>query len=214
MSRLDEKEIDEICRFYVGNNMKEIRRICDKIFSSTNIPKGYLDDYYGKAVEILVESIKTYDKSKKCKFNTYYYGNLIRRRETWKRDNFRFKRCNLETDKKGKIKRDNKGNPVIITDISIHMKVDPDEDYTLQESISSGFNLEDEVENNICPTTDRIEMYKSNLSYKQQKAVDLICSGYSQEEILKELHMTEREYRDKILGSMQRYENVKILLRK
>mgnify|MGYP000016603566 CR=1 FL=1 len=44
--------------------MKEIRRICDKIFSSTNIPKGYLDDYYGKAVEILVESIKTYDKSK------------------------------------------------------------------------------------------------------------------------------------------------------
>ena len=180
MSRLDEKEIDEICRFYVGNNMKEIRRICDKIFSSTNIPKGYLDDYYGKAVEILVESIKTYDKSKKCKFNTYYYGNLIRRRETWKRDNFRFKRCNLETDKKGKIKRDNKGNPVIITDISIHMKVNPEED----------------------------------LSYKQQKAVDLICSGYSQEEILKELHMTEREYRDKILGSMQRYENVKILLRK
>lgn len=77
MSRLDEKEIDDICRFYVGNNMKEIRRICDKIFSSTNIPKGYLDDYYGKAVEILVESIKTYDKSKKCKFNTYYYGNLI-----------------------------------------------------------------------------------------------------------------------------------------
>ena len=40
MSRLDEKEIDEICRFYVGNNMKEIRRICDKIFSSTNIQKG------------------------------------------------------------------------------------------------------------------------------------------------------------------------------
>lgn len=40
MSKLDEKEIDDICRFYVGNNMKEIRRICDKIFSSTNIPKG------------------------------------------------------------------------------------------------------------------------------------------------------------------------------
>lgn len=40
MSRLDEKEIDEICRFYVGNNMKEIRRICDKIFLVQIYQKG------------------------------------------------------------------------------------------------------------------------------------------------------------------------------
>ena len=51
----------------------------------------------------------------------------------------RFKRCNLETDSKGKIKRDEDGNPIVIPDMSIHMKVDLDEDYTLENSIASAF---------------------------------------------------------------------------
>ena len=55
-------------------------------------------------------------------------------------------------------------------------------------------------------------MYKSNLSYKQQKAVDLICDGYTQDEIIEELNITEREYKDNILGTMRLYENVKVLL--
>ena len=108
--------------------------------------------------------------------------------------------------------RDKDGSPIVIPDISIHMKVDPDEDYTLEEGISSGFNLEGEIINRLHPTTDKIEMYKSNLSYKQQKAVDLICDGYTQDEIIEELKITEREYKDNILGTMRLYENVKVLL--
>lgn len=44
-----------------------------------------------------------------------------------------------------------------------------------------------------------IQRNKSNLSYKQQKAVDLICDGYTQDEIIEELNITEREYKDNIL---------------
>lgn len=139
--------------------MKKIRKICDKIISKTNIPKMYWDDYYDKAVDILLKSMDTYDESKNCKFSTYFYGNLVRRKETWKRDCIRFKRCNLVIDSKGKIMRDKDGNPIVIPDISIHMKVDPDEDYTLEEGISSGFNLEGEIINRLHPTTDKIEMY-------------------------------------------------------
>ena len=124
----------------------------------------------------------------------------------------RFKRCNLETDSKGKIKRDEDGNPIVIPDMSINMQIDLDEDYTLENSIASDFNLEGEIINRLHPTTDKIEMYKSNLSYKQQKAVDLICDGYTQDEIIEELNITEREYKDNILGTMRLYENVKVLL--
>lgn len=136
---------NKILEDYIGNDMKKIRKICDKIISKTNIPKMYWDDYYDKAVDILLKSMDTYDESKNCKFSTYFYGNLVRRKETWKRDCIRFKRCNLVIDSKGKIMRDKDGNPIVIPDISIHMKVDPDEDYTLEEGISSGFNLEGEI---------------------------------------------------------------------
>lgn len=203
---------NKILEDYIGNDMKKIRKICKKIISKTNVPDGYLEEYYDKAVDVLMESMNTYDESRNCKFSTYFYGNLVRRTGTWIRDCMRFKRCNLETDSNGKIKRDKVGNPIVIPDISIHMKVDPYEDYTLEEGISSGFNLEGEIINRLHPTTDKIEMYKSNLSYKQQKAVDLICDGYTQDEIIEELNITEREYKDNILGTMRLYENVKVLL--
>ncbi|WP_346304277.1 hypothetical protein [Bacteroides sp.] len=203
---------NKILEDYIGNDMKKIRKICKKIISKTNVPDGYLEEYYDKAVDVLMESMNTYDESRNCKFSTYFYGNLVRRTGTWIRDCMRFKRCNLETDSKGKIKRDEDGNPIVIPDMSINMQIDLDEDYTLENSIASDFNLEGEIINRLHPTTDKIEMYKSNLSYKQQKAVDLICDGYTQDEIIEELNITEREYKDNILGTMRLYENVKVLL--
>lgn len=205
-------EKNKILEDYIGNDMKKIRKICKKIISKTNVPDGYLEEYYDKAVDVLMESMNTYDESRNCKFSTYFYGNLVRRTGTWIRDCMRFKRCNLETDSKGKIKRDEDGNPIVIPDMSINMQIDLDEDYTLENSIASDFNLEGEIINRLYPTTDKIEMYKSNLSYKQQKAVDLICDGYTQDEIIEELNITEREYKDNILGTMRLYENVKVLL--
>lgn len=203
---------NKILEDYIGNDMKKIRKICKKIISKTNVPDVYLEEYYDKAVDVLMESMNTYDESRNCKFSTYFYGNLVRRTGTWIRDRMRFKRCNLETDSKGKIKRDEDGNPIVIPDMSINMQIDLDEDYTLENSIASDFNLEGEIINRLHPTTDKIEMYKSNLSYKQQKVVDLICDGYTQDEIIEELNITEREYKDNILGTMRLYENVKVLL--
>ena len=46
----------------------------------------YWDDYYDKAVDILLKSMDTYDESKNCKFSTYFYGNLVRRIETWEKE--------------------------------------------------------------------------------------------------------------------------------
>lgn len=132
---------NKILEDYIGNDMKKIRKICKKIISKTSIPDAYLEEYYDKAVDVLMESMNTYDEARNCKFSTYFYGNLVRRTGTWLRDRMRFKRCNLETDSKGKIKRDENENPIIIPDMSIYMQVDPDEDYTLEESIASFQNV-------------------------------------------------------------------------
>lgn len=204
---------NQIANEYCGNNMRKLRKICDKILKARNIPKEHWESFYDRAVDIFLESINSYDDSKECKFNTYFYGNLRRRTGTWFRDNFRFKRCNLERDFSGNIIKDEKGNPTIIPNVSIHMKVDPEEDCILEEIISSNYNLEREIMNKLYPTTDRVELYKSKLSYSQQLVVDLICAGYTENEILSELHISREEYKDKILDTMKLYENVKVLLR-
>ena len=204
---------NQIANEYCGNNMRKLRKICDKILKARNIPKEHWESFYDRAVDIFLESINSYDDSKECKFNTYFYGNLRRRTGTWFRDNFRFKRCNLERDFIGNIIKDEKGNPTIIPNVSIHMKVDPEEDCILEEIISSNYNLEREIMNKLYPTTDRVELYKSKLSYSQQLVVDLMCAGYTENEILSELHISREKYKDKILDTMKLYENVKVLLR-
>lgn len=204
---------NQIANEYCGDNMRKLRKICDKILKARNIPKEHWENFYDRAVDIFLESINSYDDSKECKFNTYFYGNLRRRTGTWFRDNFRFKRCNLERDFSGNIIKDEKGNPTIIPNVSIHMKVDPEEDCILEEIISSNYNLEREIMNKLYPTTDRVELYKSKLSYSQQLVVDLMCAGYTENEILSELHISREEYKDKILDTMKLYENVKVLLR-
>lgn len=204
---------NQIANEYCGNNMRKLRKICDKILKTRNIPKEHWESFYDRAVDIFLESINSYNDSKECKFNTYFYGNLRRRTGTWFRDNFRFKRCNLERDFSGNIIKDEKGNPTIIPNVSIHMKVDPEEDCILEEIISSNYNLEREIMNKLYPTTDRVELYKSKLSYSQQLVVDLMCAGYTESEILSELHISKEEYKDKILDTMKLYENVKVLLR-
>lgn len=211
MDREEWKE--QIANEYCGNNMRKLRKICNKILKARNIPKEHWESFYDRAVDIFLESINSYNDSKECKFNTYFYGNLRRRTGTWFRDNFRFKRCNLERDFSGNIIKDEKGNPTIIPNVSIHMKVDPEEDCILEEIISSNYNLEREIMNKLYPTTDRVELYKSKLSYSQQLVVDLMCAGYTENEILSELHISREEYKDKILDTMKLYENVKVLLR-
>lgn len=204
---------NQIANEYCGDNMRKLRKICDKILKARNVPKEHWEGFYDRAVDIFLESINSYDDTKECKFNTYFYGNLRRRTGTWFRDNFRFKRCNLERDFSGNIIKDEKGNPTIIPNVSIHMKVDPEEDYILEEIISSNYDLEREIMDKLYPTTDRVELYKSKLSYSQQLVVDLMCAGYSESEILSELHISREEYKDKILDTMKLYENIKVLLR-
>ena len=203
---------NKILEDYIGNDMKKIRKICKKIISKTNIPDGYLEEYYDKAVDVLMESMNTYDESRDCKFSTYFYGNLVRRTGTWLRDRMRFKRCNLETDSKGKIKRDEDGNPIIIPDMSINMQIDLDEDYTLENSIASDFNLEKEVGLYINESDERVEEFLNSLPDIHRKFLELKMEGFSHQDILDKLHINEWKYND-ILAKIKINEGLSVFFR-
>lgn len=203
---------NKILEDYIGNDMKKIRKICKKIISKTSIPDAYLEEYYDKAVDVLMESMNTYDEARNCKFSTYFYGNLVRRTGTWLRDRMRFKRCNLETDSKGKIKRDENENPIIIPDMSIYMQVDPDEDYTLEESIASSFNLEKEVGIHIDESDERVEEFLSSLPELHRKFLELKMDGVSHQDILDKLLINEWKYND-ILAKLKINEGLSVFYR-
>lgn len=204
---------NKILEDYIGNDMKKIRKICKKIISKTNVPDGYLEEYYDKAVDVLMESMNTYDESRNCKFSTYFYGNLVRRTGTWIRDRMRFKRCNLETDSKGKIKRDENGNPIVIPDMSINMQIEPDEDYTLENSIASDFNLEKEIGLYTDESDERVEEFLGGLPNLHRKFLELKMEGVSHQDILDKLHINDWKYND-ILAKIKINEGLSVFYRK
>lgn len=204
---------NKILEDYIGNDMKKIRKICKKIISKTNVPDGYLEEYYDKAVDVLMESMNTYDESRNCKFSTYFYGNLVRRTGTWIRDRMRFKRCNLETDSKGKIKRDENGNPIVIPDMSINMQIEPDEDYTLGNSIASDFNLEKEIGLYTDESDERVEEFLGGLPNLHRKFLELKMEGVSHQDILDKLHINDWKYND-ILAKIKINEGLSVFYRK
>lgn len=203
---------NKILEDYIGNDMKKIRKICKKIISKTNVPDGYLEEYYDKAVDVLMESMNTYDESRNCKFSTYFYGNLVRRTGTWIRDRMRFKRCNLETDSKGKIKRDENGNPIVIPDMSINMQIEPDEDYTLENSIASDFNLEKEIGLYTDESDERVEEFLGGLPNLHRKFLELKMEGASHQDILDKLHINDWKYND-ILAKIKINEGLSVFYR-
>ena len=204
---------NQIANEYCGNNMRKLRKMCDKILRARNVPKEHWESFYDRAVDIFLESINSYDESKKCKFNTYFYGNLRRRTGTWFRDNFRFKRCNLKTDSNGKIVRDEKGNSIIIPDISIHTPLNlDDEESTVENCIASDFNVEIEVGISDDESYDKVEKFKNSLPEIQRKFIELKMDGLSHKEIVEKLNINEWKYED-ILGRIKINEGFSVFSR-
>lgn len=204
---------NQIANEYCANNMRKLQKMCDKILKARNVPKEHWESFYDRAVDIFLESINSYDDSKGCKFNTYFYGNLRRRTGTWFRDNFRFKRCNLKRDSKGKILRDEKGNPTIIPDISIHTPLNPDdEESTIENCIASDFNVETEVRISDDESYDKVEEFKNSLPEIQRKFIDLKMDGLSHKEIIEKLNINEWKYED-ILGRIKINEGLSVFRR-
>lgn len=205
-SKLTEGQLNMLIEYH-KDEMKKLKRICHRVWGNKSVPNYYHDDLYDDAAKVLEESVIKYDSNfGKADFNTYLKGNIKLSYEEWYRDtHLRAKRNNLLLDKKGKIVRDEKGRPTIISNISIDA---PTEDgINICEKVSSNFRVEDGIEEFKLICLDEIledcsiEMkdYVNNiLSKLQRKILELIINDYSKEKIIKILKIDSALYSDSI----------------
>lgn len=202
----------ETINHYHDNNMMQLRKICDPIIYLKGVPPKDWDELYDVASDTLLESLMTYDDSKGSQFKTYLSGNIKRSFYDWTRDNRRGKRCNVERDKYGRIKRDKDGNPIVIPDISLNRE--NDEGIEFGESLDSGFNIENELAEEIgISLKDNVNNYIKTLSGKQKEMAKLFMQGCTPDEVRRKLEITEQQYK-RYLSFMQKPERKRMLKQK
>lgn len=177
---------------YCENDLKKLKQICYTIWGNKGLPTCYHDDLYDDAMNVLSESVITFNPNGKASFKTYLTNNIRMSYGQWYRDNFlRAKRNNLELDEKGNIKKDENENPIIIPNISFDIPVDDGID--LREKITSSSNMEDDLEIKDGFSENTIE-YLSALSPIQKEIANLIMLGYEFSSIKEKLKLSDKQF--------------------
>lgn len=189
-------EEQKIVDKYLDNNMYELEKIISKLINKKKAPQMYDDDLHDVATKTFFESVKSYDESKGCKFKAYLTRCIWKSFYDWTRDNFyRAKRSNLQVDKDGKIMKDEKGKPIIVQGISLDEKVEDDLEWS--EKIASDFNIEEELSEKMCLSSDeRVDEFLGKLSSIQREIVSLLMFEYKPNEIREKLCISTKEYNE------------------
>lgn len=205
-------EKQKILEEYCVNNMAKLRRICDPFIYRKKIPQMEHDDLYSAALDTLYNTVERYDSTQNSSFKAFLIGNINRTFYDWTRDKWREKRCNVERDQYGKIKRDNKGNPIIISDISLDAPAEDGID--LAEKIDSGFNIEDRLFDEAGISSDeRVLEYLNSLPKKARQIVELKMDNIYVEKIKKILGLTNTEYNN-YMKTIKTNENLALFTKK
>lgn len=205
---LTQEQLD-IIENYFSDGMKELKKICDPLISRKRVPEMYYEDLYAAASDTLIESLTGFDAAKKCSFQTFLTGNINRAFYDWTRDSTRLCRCNIQTDRDGKIVRDENGNAAIIPDIPLDA---PTQDgLNLSDRVASNFRIEEELSlESGFRSGENLQRYMDSLSQTQKEIAQLILCGYEHSEIKEKLNISEKKYR-RILNGMNTLEQ-KIML--
>ena len=188
---------------YCVNDMSKLKKISYNAFFRYGIPQYEHDELYDDAMNVLMESVVTFDSSHGANFNTYLTNNIKKSVIDWYRDNYqRGKRKNLLTDKNGKIVKvdkdgnvtdDEKGKPVIISDTSFDAPVRDDSEVDLKEKIASDFNVELESEFDF-DDSDKVEEFLESLPKTQKNILLLLMEDIPPDNIKEKLNISDREY--------------------
>lgn len=195
---------------YCNDDMRKLKQICYIVWGNKGFPSCYHDDLYDDAMNVLSESVMTFNPNGNKQFKTYLTNNIRMSYKDWFRDtHLRAKRNNLELDKNGNIKKDENGNPIIIPNISFDA---PTEDgIDLCEKVASDFNVDDELDIEEC-CCDNTLVYLNSLSQTQKRIANLIMLGYKIPDIKLKLNLTDKQF-DNHMKHMRSFELASILKR-
>lgn len=187
--------VEDILVKYYSDNALKLRRLVKGILSNlmvTGLSDKDMHDFYSLANEVFAEVIKKYDSSKP--FEAYLYSCLSNRIKTEVT-----KRCS----KKRRADR---------ISVSIDAPVSDNSSITLGETIRDSFDMEKEALSEEKEDTYSYKMllYLDRLSDTQRDILLLSADGYMPEEIIKELNISRKQYRD-CFAVIRSYRNISIL---
>lgn len=191
---LTEQQLERIS-YYCENNMVKLRMIAYPIFIKYGgiTPKDY-DDFYSEANKTVLSAVRIFDNSKGDDFEKFLKGCLSRKFKTLMTRRNRNKRI---ADR---------------TCVSLDTPIGDENGSTLADMLPSGFDIEEELAEEIGISSDsKMEKYLDKLSKKQRQVAVYLADGYKPSEIRELLHITEREFSDCMMA-IRSYKNIKILL--
>ena len=207
---INEKFKDEINEYF-SNDAKKLHSLVDKVLRNLKFHDVDIEDYYSLSHEIFYNSLQYYDKSKS--FKGFLYSCLYKKFCTDMTAKKRSKRC-----MKVKIKEiDNDGNVVIKTKILDDERLDrPIGDgenlFTLGEVVPSKESIDTEFfEKKEDAYSHKMITYLSRLSDLQKEVLQLMSVGFLSNEIIEELHITQKQY-DDCYSAIHSYRNIKVLM--
>ena len=184
----------QIANKYLSYEMQKLIRICHSVWGKEQ-DKCNMEhqDLYDDAIKVLFESIRSYDSSKNIKFETYLRNNILLSYREWIRNNkYRAKRNNLLCDSKGRIVKNERGQSIVIANVSFDAPTDDGTD--LKEKIA----LDDDFDKD--ELSAQMLDYLNNLSKAQRMIVTYLANGYKREDIITILHIDEKLYNDSLVG--------------
>lgn len=169
--------MEEIVNSYYKNNATRLHTMVDKILFKLRFTDVNNDDFYSLANEIFVNVLKRYDG--KQDFNGFLYSCLCNKFKT------EMTRRNREKRKADKMA------------LSWETPIGDEDGGTIGDLISNGETIESEIfeqtEDSYSKTMNR---YLNRLSKLQKEVLRFLSIGFSTQEIIEELHISEEQFQD------------------
>lgn len=199
--RVNDDEKETLRKYYLDNEMSELKKIANPIIKQRNFPMMEHDDLYSDAMKVVEESLASYDENRNCSFKTFLVGNIKRSFYDYRKKGNQWKRRNLETEN-GKLKKDENGHTIPIQNISLD--VETEDGISLAEKIPYIENNTDEE------LSDNAQEYLKSLSPTQREIASLIMDGYQLKDIQKMLDISDKRW-NKTVADMRSFSKKNII---
>lgn len=177
------RELGKIFKFYCSNNMRNLRKLCDKLMSKIGGIDGFeRDDYYSLANMELFKAVQNYDSEKCNNFHNYFKLRLENRFKDHLRNSHRDIRCQKIKEKNG-----DKEEIVYLKPASLDAPIG-DSESTLLDLISEVETNEDDV------MSDVMLEYLKSLTELQYKILIMLSQKVAIQEIREKLGLTISKY--------------------
>lgn len=173
----------KIFEYYCSNNMRELRKLCDKLMSKIGGIDGCdRDDYYSIANMELFRAVKSYDSERCNNFHNYFKMRLENRFKDHLRNCHRDVRCQKIKEKNG-----DEEEVVYLKPVSLEMQIG-DSDSILMDLIPELDRGRDDS------FSDVMIEYLDSLTDMQHKILIMLSRKMAIQEIREKLGLTVSKY--------------------